>query len=100
MFNFFKKRAKKSRNSTVDFYELSEQETDMLMGGSPVRSLLMGGPTPSPWQPSGEGNYSSTVLSSFSTRPWQQTPNWIQNLESGSPNGYYPQGQYYNNNEY
>jgi hypothetical protein len=87
MFNLFqRKRHKKNWRSTseMDLYELSEQETDMLMGGSPVRSLIGGENKPSYWQNSSPRNFDGTGYQPFPAmypqNTWSQSPSWLQQL--------------------
>ena len=83
MFKFLRSRqAKKNRRSIIDLYELNEQETEMLMGGSPVRHLIgsTGNNTPH-WQRTTNMGFNSTSYQPFTATPsqntWQQAPSWV-----------------------
>ncbi len=90
MFNFFKKRAKNKRHSTVDFYELNDQEMETLMGGSPVSQLIGGGHSDTMlWPPSQRydgSNYQSLLVPSFSPdASRQQHLDWVSMVEDKAP---------------
>jgi hypothetical protein len=89
MFNFFKKRAKSKRHSTTDFYELNEQEMDMLMGGSPVRSLIGGDKDTMLWPTSQRydgSTYQSLLTPSFSPDMNRQRHlDWVSMVEDKTP---------------
>src|SRR6476661_3885207 len=91
MFNFFKKRAKNKRHSTMDFYELNDQEMDMLMGGSPVRSLLGGADHDNmSWLPNQQNDGSSFQSLVPGLKPFSPSMNhpqlgWASVIESREP---------------
>jgi hypothetical protein len=90
MFNFLKKRAKNKRHSTVDFYELNDQEMETLMGGSPISQLIGGGHSDTMlWPPSQRydgSNYQSLLVPSFSPdASRQQHLDWVSMVEDKTP---------------
>ena len=90
MFNFFKKRAKSKQRPSMDFYELNEQEMDMLMGGSPVRSLIGGGDSDTMLWPTSRrydgSTYQSLLTPSFSPdMSRQQHLDWTSMVEEKTP---------------
>jgi hypothetical protein len=84
MFKFFKsKQAKNKRHPAVDLYELNEQETEMLLGGSPVRYLLggIGNHVPFRQRSTNMGFEPANYPPLNATLPhntWQQGPSWVQ----------------------
>jgi hypothetical protein len=104
MFGLFKsRRAKRNQRFSADFYELNEREMEMLLGGSPVRSLIAGvGNNNMPWQPSPNMGFTNMGFNGASYQPLpttpyqnttrQQAPSWMQVGEEDRPkwpNRYY-----------
>ncbi len=91
MFKFFRrKRAKNNWNSSMDLYELNEQEAEMLMGGSPVRHLI-GGQQDLRWQQNTPAmRFEGTNYQPFPVvspqPPWQQPPSWVQQFRTSTYN--------------
>src|SRR5690242_4708176 len=93
MFKFFKsRRARKNRRLSADLYELNEQEMEMLLGGSPVRSLIAGEGNNAPFgRPSSPMGFPTMGFNGASYQPlpstpyqdttWQQRQSWLQAWE-------------------
>lgn len=92
MFNFLKfRRARKNKRFSADIHELNEQEMEMLLGGSPVRTLLTVG-NKSPFEQYmtntrftdvgfNDARYQPLPSTPYQDMTWRQRPSWLQVAE-------------------
>lgn len=77
MFHFFRSRRAKSKlHSRLSLYELNERETDLLMGGSPVRQLISARHQAPAWMRTFDGTHAPAMTVAPPSTGWQPTPTW------------------------